>query len=296
MVAAPSLAVDLIGSEFRDGMALPRNSQNTPTVQRRLSVIELQDITQHYGIRPVLKRINLTIRAGELVVVVGPNGMGKSTLLAVMGGVLAPQRGTVTIDGRRRRASEDDEWEIRKKTIYLPDQPWLPSLRTPREFLLSVGQLYGVDDERLFPHLERLLNLFELMPQSDQPIRGLSAGQKKKVVLSAALITDAPILLLDEPFSGGLDPSGLLALKRLLRRRVTEQQATIVLTSPVPEIVEEIADRIVILRDGEIAAADTLDGLRQMTGISGSLGEILEKTLYPETVKRLQEYFEEPKR
>jgi ABC-type multidrug transport system ATPase subunit len=291
-----SLAVDLIGSEFRDGMALPRNSQNTPTVQRRLSVIELQDITQHYGIRPVLKRINLTIRAGELVVVVGPNGMGKSTLLAVMGGVLAPQRGTVTIDGRRRRASEDDEWEIRKKTIYLPDQPWLPSLRTPREFLLSVGQLYGVDDERLFPHLERLLNLFELMPQSDQPIRGLSAGQKKKVVLSAALITDAPILLLDEPFSGGLDPSGLLALKRLLRRRVTEQQATIVLTSPVPEIVEEIADRIVILRDGEIAAADTLDGLRQMTGISGSLGEILEKTLYPETVKRLQEYFEEPKR
>lgn len=295
MVAAPTLAVDLIAGEVRDAIVLSRNSQNTLAVQRGFSVIELQDITQHYGIRPVLKRVNLTIRAGELVVVVGPNGMGKSTLLAVMGGVLAPQRGTVTIDGRRRRASEDDEWEIRKKTIYLPDQPWLPSLRTPREFLLSVGRLYGVDDERLFQHLERLLNLFELLPQSDQPMRGLSAGQKKKVVLSATLITDAPILLLDEPFSGGLDPSGLLALKRLLRRRVTEQQATIVLTSPVPEIVEEIADRIVILRDGEIVAADTLDGLRKMTGITGSLGEILEKTLYPETVKRLQEYFEEPK-
>lgn len=257
-------------------------------------MIELRDITQHYGIQPVLKRVSLTIQAGELVVVVGPNGMGKSTLLAVLGGMLAPQHGRVTIQGRQRRASADDEWAIRRQTVYLPDQPWLPSLRTPREFLLSVGRLYGIADARLFEHVERLLNLFELSAQSNQAIRGLSAGQKKKVALSATLITDAPILFLDEPFSGGLDPSGLLALKRLLRRRVTEQQATIVLTSPVPEIVEEIADRIVILRNGEIAACDTLEGLRQSTGIAGSLGEILEQMLYPETTRRLQEYFQEP--
>ena len=71
------------------------------------------------------------------------------------------------------------------------------------------------------------------------------------------------------------------------------QGGTVVLTSPVPEIVEEIADRIIILRNGEIAAFDTMDGLRRQTGCAGSLSDILEKLMFPETVQKLQEYFKE---
>src|SRR5271163_1595215 len=111
--------------------------------------------------------------------------------------------------------------------------------------------------------------------------------------MASALLTEAPVLLLDEPFSGGLDPSGLLALKRVLKKRVMAQGGTVVLTSPVPEIVEEIADRIIILRNGEIAAFDTMDGLRRQTGCAGSLSDILEKLMFPETVQKLQEYFKE---
>ncbi|HLQ45694.1 MAG TPA: ABC transporter ATP-binding protein [Planctomycetaceae bacterium] len=256
-------------------------------------MIELTDITQHYSVRPVLKRISLQIKRGELVVVVGPNGMGKSTLLGVMAGTLTPQKGTVTIAGRRRRGSEEDELAIRKMAIYLSDQPWFPALRTAREFILSVGRLYELADDRLFGHLDALLELFELAPHQDQPIRSLSSGQKKKVALCATLITDVPILLLDEPFSGGLDPAGIVALKRVLQHRVEEQGGTIVLTSPVPEIVEELAHRIVILRDGEVAAFDTLAGLRESAGVHGSLGDILERMLYPDTMRKLQTYFEE---
>jgi ABC-2 type transport system ATP-binding protein len=160
--------------------------------------------------------------------------------------------------------------------------------------VLTVGRLYGVDEDRLMEHAERLLALFDLTGQADGPMRSYSSGQQKKLALCTALITEAPILLLDEPFSGGLDPAGILALKRLLRRRVTAQKATVVLTSPVPEIVEEIADRIIVLREGQVIAFDTLEGLRRLSGQNGSLGAILERLLYPETVRKLADYFEGP--
>ncbi len=256
-------------------------------------MIEVLDVTHHYGVRPVLKGVDLRIDRGEVVVIIGPNGMGKSTLLGVMGGILAPYKGSVRIDGRTRRGSVEDELAIRRTAVYLPDQPWLPGNRTGREFLLAVGRLYDVEAGRLMEHVGRLLALFELAEQGDSPIRTFSAGQKKKVALCSALVTEAPVLLLDEPFSGGLDPSGLLAMKRVLLRHARNKELTIVMTSPVPELVEEIATRVVILHQGAVLAFDTLDGLRRSTGCRGSLGDILERLIYPETTRRIDDYFED---
>jgi ABC-2 type transport system ATP-binding protein len=256
-------------------------------------VIELDNVTQHYGVRPVLRGISLRVERGEVVVILGPNGMGKSTLLGVMAGVLSPQRGVVTIDGKRRRGSEEEELAIRKMTVFLPDQAWLPVAQTGRDFLLAVGRLYDVDEERLIEHVELLLKLFDLSRKGDSPIWQLSAGQKKKVAICSALVTEAPIMLLDEPFSGGLDPAGILTLKRVIQHLSRGNRATIVLTSPVPELVEEIATRIVVLQDGEILAFDTIDGLQLLTGHRGTLGQVLERLIFPETSDNLRAYFEE---
>jgi ABC-type multidrug transport system ATPase subunit len=254
-------------------------------------MIRVVDVTHHYGIRPVLKNINLEIKTGEVVVVVGPNGMGKTTLLGVLAGVLWPYAGHVEFDGVKRRESVEEERQLRRQIAYLPDQSWLPKSRTGREFILAVGRMYGIDDLRLFDHADRLLQLFDLGEKGDQPIYSYSAGQLKKISLCSALITEAPYLLLDEPFSGGLDPSGILALKKVLQHLAERDDVTIVMTTPVPELVEEIADRIAIVREGELVEFDTADGLRRLTGTDGPLAEVLQRLLNPETLANIEHYF-----
>jgi ABC-type multidrug transport system ATPase subunit len=254
-------------------------------------MIHVANVTHHYGIRPVLKNINMEIRTGEVVVVVGPNGMGKTTLLGVLAGVLWPYQGYVEIDGVRRRESVASERELRRRVAYLPDKAWLPRLQTGREYILAAGRLYGIDDLRLFDHADRLLRLFDLAEQGEQPISSYSAGQLKKIALSAALITEAPYLLLDEPFSGGLDPSGILALERVLQALARRDDVTIVFTTPVPELVEELADRVAIIRDGRLSAFDTVAGLRQLTGAAGPFAEVLQNLLNPATLANIEHYF-----
>lgn len=256
-------------------------------------MIELQGVTQHYGLRPVLRRVDLKIETGELVALVGPNGMGKSTLLGVVAGALSPQHGRVLINGLERKSSVAAELQIRCQTVFLPDRPWLPKNRTGREYLMAVGRLYEIPDDQLMDHVDRLLSVFELVREGDWPIRSYSAGQQKKIALSSALVTKAPIMLLDEPFSGGLDPSGILALKHILRRMVERHEATIVMTTPVPEILDELADRIAIISRGEIVAYDTPDGLRRLSQCSAGLDEVMARLIHPKTLENLERYFAE---
>ncbi|MBI3099710.1 MAG: ABC transporter ATP-binding protein [Planctomycetes bacterium] len=254
-------------------------------------MIDVVNVTHHYGVRPVLRDVSLHIDRGEVVALMGPNGMGKSTLLGIMAGILAPYRGHVEIHGRRRRRTPEEELAIRQEVVYLPAEAWLPKGRTPREWLPAVGRLWGIDDERLFEHTERLLNLFDLEKEADSPIESLSGGQRKKVALGAALIVEAPVMFLDEPFSGGLDPSGIAALRKVLQSLAARDDITIVMATPVPELVEGLADRIAIILDGRVTVCDTLDGLRRIAGVEGPLEMVYERLVSPESSRKIESYF-----
>jgi ABC-type multidrug transport system ATPase subunit len=256
-------------------------------------MIRVVHLTQHYGVRPVLVDVSLEIPTGELVTVLGPNGMGKSTLLAAMAGLLSPQEGYIEFDGVRRRCSPEGELAIRKKVAYLPDSPWLPTRRTGREFLIAVGELYERGSSHVMEHAEQLLRLFNLSDRADWTIDSYSAGQQKKLALCGVLISEAPYLLLDEPFSGGLDPAGILALKRVLQRLAASEHRTVVMTTPVPELIEEFSERVVIINDGRVTANDTVAGLKRTAGVDGSLDVALQKLIHPETIEHLESYFKE---
>ncbi len=258
-------------------------------------MINVADVSHHYGVRPVLTHIDLNIPSGQLVAIMGPNGVGKSTLLGVIAGLISPAKGYVEINGLRRRSSEDAELKIRKQLAFLPDHPWLPDAMTTREWLLAVGQLYDIDSDRLMDHTDRLLDVFQLSDKGDAPIRSCSNGQKKKIAVCGTLITESPILVLDEPFTGGLDPSAILALTRVLTHLAESRNVTIVMASQIPETVEQMAHQIVILGGTRIIAADTMDGLRAKTGCSGSLPEVFEKIVHPQTLEHIEKYFNRPK-
>jgi ABC-type multidrug transport system ATPase subunit len=240
-------------------------------------MIDIVGCTFHYGVRPLLRDVNLHVDAGELVALMGPNGMGKSTLLGLMAGLLPPLRGHVAVDGKVRRSSVSNEKAIREKTVYLPADGWLPPPRTGRDWLLAMGRVYRVEDQRLMEHADQLLELFSLEKIANSAMSMYSTGQKKKILLAGVLITETPIMLMDEPFSGGLDPSGILALKRVLLHLKERRQTTIVMATPVPELVEELADRVAFVHEGRVVAFDSIDGLRRSTGLTGNLEALYDR-------------------
>jgi len=255
-------------------------------------MIRLISVTHHYGVRPVLREVSLDVKEGELVAIMGPNGMGKSTLLGVVAGVLCPLKGTVEVAGLTRRSSAANECSIRRQLAYLPDHPWLPTNMTGREYLHEIGHLYGVDIDRLMDHAGKLLSLFELDEQADAPMRVYSNGQKKKIAVCGALVSDARVLVLDEPFTGGLDPSGILALRSVLERLADRKDVTVLMATQIPEMAEALAHRVAVLRRGSVIAYDTIAGLRAQTKCEGDLGEVLAQMIHPETLERIDRYFE----
>jgi ABC-2 type transport system ATP-binding protein len=256
-------------------------------------MIDVVNCTHYYGVRPVLKNVNLHIDAGQLVTIMGPNGVGKSTLVTLMAGIQIPTFGYVEIDGKRRRQSRDVEAAIRRMVAYLPTDVVFPTAPNAGEWLLAIGKLYGHDELHVLTHIDQLAEIFELKDLLENPVGSLSAGQRKKVALSAALITEAPILLLDEPFSGGLDPVGIAALKKLLIALRDRRRSTIVMTTPVPELVEELSDKIAVLRDAELIAFDSVANLRNQSGANGNLEQIYARLVSPEHNVSVDRYVRE---
>jgi ABC-2 type transport system ATP-binding protein len=256
-------------------------------------VIQVVNVSHHYRLKPVLRHVNLRVSPGETVAIMGPNGTGKTTLMQIMAGLVAPLVGHVEVNGVRRRQTAEEELQIRRQTVWLSAEPWLPVAHTGREWLLAAGRVYGISDQRLMDHVPRLMSLFNLDEQIDPRISSYSTGQKKKLAIAAALVAETPLMLLDEPFAGGLDPSGIIALKRVIQHHRTQRDRTIVMATPVPELVEEVADRIAMLREGRVVAFDTLANLRRQAGTDGRLDQVYERIASPHTFEKVESYFRE---
>ncbi|ELY78579.1 ABC transporter ATP-binding protein [Natrinema pallidum] len=217
-----------------------------------MPAITVDNLTKSFGQTLALDDLSFQVEEGEVFGFLGPNGAGKSTTINIVLDFARPTTGDVSVlgmDARRHSRA------IRRRTGVLPEGVDLYDRLTARQHLEFV-----IDSKNAAADPERLLERVGLVDAIDKKAGGYSKGMAQRLMLAMALVGDPDLLILDEP-STGLDPNGAREMRRIVREE-NERGATVFFSSHIMEQVEAVCDRVGILRDGEMVAVDSVEGLR----------------------------------
>ncbi len=226
-------------------------------------MIEINNLVKRYGDKKAVNGISFTVNDDEVLGFLGPNGAGKSTTMNIITGYLSSTSGTVKVNGHDIL----EEPELAKKEIgYLPENPPLYTDMTVNEYLDFICDLKGVDKHKRRKQLEKIISMVKISEVTDRLIGNLSKGYKQRVGIAQALVGNPSILILDEP-TVGLDPSQIIEIRKLIKS--LSKSHSIIISSHILSEIQEIADRVVIINNGKIAAVDTLTDLsKRLSGQS----------------------------
>ncbi len=239
------------------------------------SALEMQDVSKRFGkfnwnplkrngtTKGVLAvdHISVRVRRGEIFGILGPNGSGKSTLIRLISTLLLPDEGCVTIFGHD---VEREERVVQRLINRVSVEAAFFKKLSPIENLMYGARIYGLDGATARQKIGQILKRLDLRADSfNQPMEEMSRGMQQKVAIARALLTAPVLLLLDEPTTG-LDPRSKREVQALVRELRDTHDATIVLTTHDMGEAEALCDRIAIIADGKIVALDTPIGLKQL--------------------------------
>ena len=242
-------------------------------------MLELRELTRFYGVIPAIRGVNASLRPGDVLGLLGPNGSGKSTTVKMLVGLLEPTSGEIRYDGVNV-ATRCHEFKAR--IGYVPEEAHLYTFFTPPEYLQFVGRLRGLDDQTIERRSEEFLRLFNLDSARYQPITACSKGMRQKVLISAALLHDPDILVLDEPCSG-LDVSTTMALRELIQR-LSALGKIVVYSSHVMDMVEKVSTRVLIVHRGRVVADNSVSALRDLLSLPSLEAVFAELTVEEDVV------------
>jgi len=222
-------------------------------------MLELRNVTKRFNGIPAVDNVSFQARAGEITGYLGPNGSGKSTTMKMITGLIESTNGEILFDGRPIR---DDLLAFKQRMGYVPEEPHLYSHLSGLEFLTMVGQLRDLPPKPTADRIDGLLRLLALHGDRHAAISSYSKGMRQKVLLSAALLHNPDLILLDEPFSG-LDVATSLVLRSLIQE-LAARGKVVLFSSHELETVERISSHVVILHRGKVVADDSIEGLRAL--------------------------------
>ncbi|GAA4917621.1 ABC transporter ATP-binding protein [Streptomonospora salina] len=214
----------------------------------------LDRLTRYYKRVRALDRLSMSVGPGELFGFVGGNGAGKTTAMRIVLGVLAADSGTVSWQGRPL------DLPTRRRIGYMPEERGLYPKMGVREQLEHLARLHGIDPPGARRRADHWVERFGLTGRARDEVNNLSLGNQQRVQLAAALVHDPVLLVLDEPFSG-LDPEAVDMMSGVLRERAAEG-VPVLFSSHQLELVEQLCDRVGIIKEGALIDEGDVDGLR----------------------------------
>lgn len=220
-------------------------------------MIEIENLTMHYGALKALDGLSLNIKPGELFAFLGPNGAGKTTAIKMLTGLMKPMAGSVKICGIDLQMEP-----LKAKALlgYVPDVAVFYEKLTAPEFMQFIAELFGMDTTRAAARTEELFTQFSLHEHCAQRIENLSHGTRQRLAIASALLHEPKVFIIDEPMVG-LDPIHARIVKEELKRQ-SRAGATVLMSTHLLNIAEEVADRIGILHRGKLLFTGTLAELR----------------------------------
>jgi len=227
-------------------------------------MIRFEGVTKNYNSKAVISNLSFQVKRGEFLGYLGPNGAGKTTSIKSMIGLVRPDKGRILIDGKDISL---ESIAVRSIIGYVPDSPFIYEKLTAIEFFRFVGGLYRMETNEMEKRIKWLIDIFEMHDWMNRRSEEYSHGMKQKVVMSAALLHNPELIIVDEP-TVGLDPPSQRLLKDILKL-IQKKGTTVFMSSHNLTEVEELCERMIILHKGSIVADGSLDNLRAQAEMEG---------------------------
>ncbi|MGL4337949.1 MAG: ABC transporter ATP-binding protein [Turicibacter sp.] len=216
-----------------------------------MDVLKIDQVSKHFGKLHVLKDINLTIQAAEIVTLVGPNGSGKTTLMKAISNLMTVDSGTILINGM---SAKDQREDYVKQLSCLIEAPAFYDMLTGYQNLKLIGQLNRASNQEI----DEVLSFINIGPAIHRKVKGYSLGMKQRLALGMAVIQNPSLIILDEP-TNGLDLTGVMEFRKMIRRLVAEKKVSLLISTHIVSDIESLSDRLVFLKEGKLYELDNMD-------------------------------------
>ena len=220
-------------------------------------MLRIEHLTKIYGDKKAVDDLSLHIYPGEIYGFIGHNGAGKTTTLKSVVGILQFDKGEIYINGI---SVKEDPITCKKNIAYIPDNPDLYNFMTGIGYLNFIADIFGVDADTRQERIRSYAKSFELTDDLAQPISSYSHGMKQKLSVTAALLHDPKLIIMDEPFVG-LDPKASFTLKELMRG-ICDRGGAIFFSTHVLDVAEKLCDKVAIIKNGKLIRSGTMEQVK----------------------------------